>query len=140
MLVHDLHVAAELINMNLALILLTNDAAIGVQTLDTAVAHLCFPVLILHDIAVLDMLPSTAILQDEIAVALCQFPVILWPCIEICGIEPLENRVWRDKTDVGGGRACLYLHIPIDLYIAPLVHGNDIAIPVQLGVDVCLAR
>ena len=140
MLVYDLHVAAELINMDLALILLTDDTAIGIQPLDTAVAYLCFAVLILHDIAVLDMLPSTAVLQDEIAVTLCRFPVVLGPCIEICGIETLENRVWRNKADVGGGRTCLHLHIPIDLYITPLVHGNNIAIAVQLGVDVRLAR
>ena len=136
MVVVDFRIAAEIVDVNLALILLTNDAACRIETADAAVAHFLRAVLILLDVADLGVLPCAAVLEDEIARAGCQFPLMERPRIQIGGKESLEDGILRRQTDISGGGTCLHLDVALDLHIAILVHGNDIAIAPHLGIDV----
>ena len=120
MVVVDFRIAAEFIDQNLALILLTDDAACRFEVADMAVAHFCRAVLILLDIADLDMFPSTAVLKDESPLAGRQFPLMERPSIHIRGEKPLEDGVLRRKSDMGSGGASLHLYIALDLHIVIL--------------------
>ena len=138
MLVHHLHIAAEVVDEDVALILLANDTAVSIETVETAVADLCLTVLI-HACADLDMLPHSAVLEGEIALAGRQFPLVKRPSIQIGGKESLEDGVLRRQTEIGAGRSVLYSDIALDLHIAALVHGNNIAFTAHIGIDLCRA-
>ena len=138
MLVDETHIATEIINNDVALVLLTDHTTIRIQTADAAVSQLCLTVLVLAR-AGLHMLPCAAVAEGEETIALCQLPVVRWPRIHIRREEPLEHRVLRRQPDIGSSGARLDLHIAIDLHITVCIHRNDVACTVHCGIDLCRA-
>ena len=138
MLVHHLHLAAEIVDEDVALVLLANNAAVSIETVDAAVAQLRLAVLI-HACANLDMLPCSAVLEDEIPLAGRPFPLMERPSVHISGEKSLEKGVLRRQTEIGAGGAVLHPDIALDLHVAALVHRNDVAFTVRLCIDLCRA-
>ena len=136
MLVHHLHIAAEVVDEDVTLVLLADDAAVGIKAADTAVAQLRRTVLIPAR-AELRMFPRTTVLENEIAIARRQFPIILRPCVHIGSKESLEDGILRRQTDISGGRSCFHLYIALNLHIAILVHGDDVTFTIHRRIDLC---
>ena len=138
MLVDETHIAAEVIDNDIAFILLPDNTAIGIQAADAAVSQLCLAVFV-HARAGLHMLPCAAVAEGKVAIALCQLPVVGWPCVHIGRKESLEHRVLRRQSDIGSSRARLDLHIAIDLHVTGCIHRNDVACTVHCCIDLCRA-
>ena len=138
-LVDETHIAAELIDNDIAFILLPDNTAIGIQAADAAVSQLCLAVFV-HARAGLHMLPCAAVAEGKVAIALCQLPVVGWPCVHVGRKESLEHRVLRRQSDIGSSRARLDLHIAIDLHVTGCIHRNDVACTVHCCIDLCRAR
>ena len=137
-LVDETHIAAEVIDNDIAFILLPDNTPIGVQTGDAAVSQLCLAVFV-RARAGLHMLPCAAVAEGKVAIALCQLPVVGWPCVHIGCKESLEHRVLRRQSDIGSSRARLDLHIAIDLHVTGCIHRNDVACTVHCCIDLCRA-
>ena len=138
MLVDQTHIAAEVIDNDIAFILLPDNTAIGIQAADAAVSQLCLAVFV-HARAGLHMLPCAAVAEGKVAIALCQLPVVGWPCVHVGRKESLEHRVLRRQSDIGSSRARLDLHIAIDLHVTGCIHRNDVACTVHCCIDLCRA-